>query len=322
MHRGLVGQAALAAGEQRDIGAGAAHVEGDQIAEPGEFSHSLRGHHAGGWPGQHGAHRQAGGLLEADDAAVGLRQVRGGAYAQAAQTALQAADIGLHDRPEIGVHHGGRHPLILAELRRDLVRDAGEGFGKRLLQDSGGRLLMRGAHEAVEETHRHGPHAGVAQAADGGAEGIQVQRDLHRAVMAEAFRDFQAQVAGHQRGRFVDLQVIQVGALLATDFKQVAEAVRGDQAGLDAAVLDQGVGGHRGAVAEIPDLVRRAADKGDTFLHALGDAARGIVWRGGNLPDVHPAGGIVEQADIGKGSARVDADPPGHAVVSDGRRTA
>ena len=54
--------------------------------------------------------------------------------------------------------------------------------------------------------------------------------------------------------RLVGLDVVEVGPLLAADLEQVAEAVGGDQPGLRAAMLDQRIGRHRRAVAEIDDL--------------------------------------------------------------------
>ena len=50
----------------------------------------------------------------------------------------EPADVALHDRAEIGVHHRGRDALVLAEFRRHLVRGADEGLGKLLCEDARG----------------------------------------------------------------------------------------------------------------------------------------------------------------------------------------
>jgi glycine/D-amino acid oxidase-like deaminating enzyme len=44
------------------------------------------------------------------------------------------------------------------------------------------------------------------------------------------------------------------------------------------------------------------------------DAARGIVGHGGNFPNLDAAGGFLEEADIGEGAARIDADAPDYLI--------
>ena len=56
------------------------------------------------------------------------------------QPLRQPSDVALHDRAEIGVHHGRRDPLVLAELRRDLVAGADEGLGQLLREDAPRRV--------------------------------------------------------------------------------------------------------------------------------------------------------------------------------------
>jgi hypothetical protein len=124
----------------------------------------------------------------------------------------------------------------------------------------------------------------------------------------------------HQRLGLVGLDVVEVGPLLAADLQEVAEAVGGYKAGLDAAMLDEGVGRHRGAVAEIDDRRRRMVlrlghDAAHALLDALGDAARRVIRCRGNLPGLDPSCFLIEQADVGEGTARVYADAPScHAV--------
>ena len=105
-------------------------------ANAGQPSDLLRADHAGGWSGQHGAHRQPRGLSEADHAAVRLRQMRRRAHPEIGEPFAEPADVALHHRAEIGVHDHGGHSLEFAELGCDLVRDAGEGLGEFLGQDA------------------------------------------------------------------------------------------------------------------------------------------------------------------------------------------
>jgi hypothetical protein len=147
-----------------------------------------------------------------------------------------------------------------------------------------------------------------------------IERRVDLAGVAHALGDFEAQVARHQRLGLVDLDVVEVGSLLAADLQKVTKAVGGDKAGLDAAMLDEGIGRHRGAVAEIDDRSgRMVAGLGrcaaHALLHALGNAARRIVRRRRNFPGLDPPRLLIEQADVGEGAARVYADAPScHAV--------
>ncbi len=108
--------------------------------------------------------------------------------------------------PEIGVDHGGGHPLELAEFGRHVVGDAGERVREFLRQDAGGDGFVRASHEAVQEADRDGLDAGVPQTPNGGADGGFVQRHLDRTVVADAFGDLQPQVAGDQHDGLVGLR--------------------------------------------------------------------------------------------------------------------
>jgi hypothetical protein len=98
VHHRLAGHAADPALQQRDVGAGAAHVEGDQVGIPGQPPHRLRADHAGGGAGQHGAHRQPRRLLETDHPTVGLRQMWRCGHAKLREAAREALDIAAHHR--------------------------------------------------------------------------------------------------------------------------------------------------------------------------------------------------------------------------------
>ena len=321
VHDRLRGKPRLAALEQRDVGRGAAHVERDEIGQAGGAPDRLRADHAGRWAGQHRAHRLVGGGLEADDATVRLREMRRDRHAERREARREAIDVALHHRAEIGVHHRGREPFELAKLGRDLMARADEGFGIFLLHDLFGAQLMRGAHEAVEERDRDRADTGRAQLARRGADRVFIERNIHLAGMAHALGDLEAQAALDQSRRLVGENVVEVGPLLPADLEQIAEAVGGDETGGHALVLDQRIGGDRGAMAEIADrrcglIARLRRDAAHAFIDALRDAARGIVGRRRNLPDLDAAFGLFEQADVGECPAGIHAHAPTSHVGS------
>ncbi len=180
--------------------------------------------------------------------------------------------------------------------------------------DGAGACFVFGADEAVEKAHRDGGDAGRAQGAGGFTHGVFVERGFDAAVVAHTLGHFEAEVARDEHRRFVGLQVVEVRPLLAADLEQVAEAGGGDEAGADTAMLDQGVGGNGGAVAEIADGTGPSIDPGEAFLHAGGDAAGRVIGGGGDFPDLDLPGFIVEQAEIGECSSGVYSDAPGHWV--------
>src|ERR1700712_3521576 len=238
--------------------------------------------------------------------------MRGGGDAQHGQAVGEFLYIPLHDGAESGVHHRGAETLEFPEFGGDVVGDRGEGGGEFLGEDLGGEGFVGFGDEAVEEADGDGGDTGVAEFCHRGADGGGVERNFDGAVVTDAFGDFEAEVTADQNLGFVDVDVVEVGALLAADFEQIPKTVGGDEAGFRTAVLDQGVGGDGGAVAEIGDGggggVRTSEGLGD----AGGDAGGGIGGGRGDFPDRDRAGFVVEQADIGEGAAGIDANTPGH----------
>jgi hypothetical protein len=126
-----------------------------------------------------------------------LDWVRCGAT-EVGQALGEAIDVALHDRAEIGIDHGGGHALVFPEFRRDVGRGGNEGVRKLFFDDAPRGLLVRGCDEAVEEADRHRLHAGCTERARCVAHGAFVQCGLDAAIVAQALRNLQTQVARHQ----------------------------------------------------------------------------------------------------------------------------
>jgi len=195
------------------------------------------------------------------------------------------------------------------------MRGANEGFRKFLADDAPRRFLMRGIEEAVEKTDCDGFGTCVAQNADRVAHRGLVECGFDAPVVAQSLRHFAAQPALDQHGRFVRLKIVKFGAFLPADFEQVAKAVAGDQTGRGTTVLDQRIGRHCRAVAEIGNIACLRGDLGERFANPHCDRVRGISGGRGNFPNRDLAALFVEQADIGEGAAGIDADPPRHWSV-------
>lgn len=135
--------------------------------------------------------------------------------------------------------------------------------------------------------------------------------------MAQAFRHVLPQLAGDENRRLVGLQVVEIGSLLPSDFKQVAKSRAGDEAGQSAPMLDQRVCRDRRTVAEIGDLTGRRTDLGEAVGDRMRHPVGRIGWSGRDFPDGDAARGFVEQTDIGEGAAGIDTDTPRHKQPRD-----
>src|SRR5205085_5821989 len=85
----LTGQPGTAALDQRHVGRGAAHIEGNDVVVAGEPGNVRGSNHAGAWTGENGAHRLALRHLERDHPSVTLGDVRRHADALRPQLRLQ-----------------------------------------------------------------------------------------------------------------------------------------------------------------------------------------------------------------------------------------
>jgi hypothetical protein len=122
-HRLIAGEVGLAALEQRDVGAGPAHVEGDEIAladhprAVGATGDAARGAREDRPCGE--ANR----VGDGGHAAVRLHDEHAAAIAGFRQARLEPAQVPGEHRAHVGVHHGGAEALVLLDLRQHLGRE-------------------------------------------------------------------------------------------------------------------------------------------------------------------------------------------------------
>src|SRR5207247_8067903 len=86
-----------------------------------------------------------------------------------------------------------------------------------------------------------------------------VELALHGAVRQDALGHLADQPAGDQRRGLLDLEVVDLVALLASDDEHVPEAARGDEADALRLALDDDVGAERGSVDRQSPVARLAA---------------------------------------------------------------
>jgi hypothetical protein len=100
---------------------GAAHVERDDVGVAEREPHLRRSDDAADRAGLHHGHRPLGRNLRRHHAAVGAHDREIARETDTAEARLEALHIAADLRPDIGVHHGGRHAFELAILAQNVM---------------------------------------------------------------------------------------------------------------------------------------------------------------------------------------------------------
>ena len=208
-------------------------------------------------PGFHHRHRPLGRDLRRHHAAVRAHDRQIALEADAAEARLQALHIAADLRPDIGVHHRGRHPLELAILAQDVVRQRQIDARHRLPDHRAGDALVLGIGVGVQEAHRDRLDAFGLQRLAGRGDARLLQRLVHLAAGEQPLVDLAGVAPRHQRLVPVEEQVVGFRPVAAADDVDVAGAARHDEAGLGALPLDQRVDRGGRAVDQFVDRGRR-----------------------------------------------------------------
>ena len=239
--------------DEADVGARSPDVEGDDVRTLGSSGEKARAGDSRRRPRHEAAARHRTRIPKRGDAAVGLEDLRAH-DAQGAGPFPEALEIAAHDRAQRCVQHGGRGPLVLAELGHDFVGCAGERTGKVLAhrgRDGGlvGRIVV-----AVQEADGHRLHAFAAEVVEDSIERFEVRRHVGRPEEIGALLDLAPEVARDEGRGLRHPNVVVVGLALAADLQDVAKPFSGDEARDRRVPRDERVGGDRRSVAEVADV--------------------------------------------------------------------
>lgn len=103
---------------------------------------------------------------------------------------------------------------------------------------------MGGAEEREEHTDGDRTHPFYLQSIDYQVQLRWVQRRQHLALCVDPLVHFQAPFLGHQRGRELGKEIIEIRAVLPADLQQISEATGADQSRRRSLAFQQGVGGY------------------------------------------------------------------------------
>ncbi len=283
----------LASVDHAQLGGGAAHVKGEDIAQRELASEVARQDRTPGRTGLHQADRRGDGGLEGGEAAARGHEQEWARQAGFAQRLRKAGQVACHERLHVGVGARRGDAFVLADLGADVGGEGNREVGALGGQDFGDALLVGGVRVAVNEANGDGFDAVLVEYREDGVDRLLVEGDENAAAVVESLRDGQPQVPRDQRRGPVDPDVVLLEAVLVGHLEGIAVPRGRDQRRACALPLDDGVGGQRGAV---------------------NDEAYGPGWDGRRLEDLVDApqhtllGGRLGREHLGRDQAVFDLE--------------
>ena len=230
-----------------------------------------------------------------------------------AQPLGEAREVALDAGPHIGVDHGGRQPVVFAQHRQHDRRHRDPHPGRLLGDDLGGAPLVIGTQERKQVADRDRGHAARHQPSCGGAHLGLGERGQDLAAEIHPLGDLLGQTLRHQHRRLDVERIDQVAAGRLGPAARLVDrpkAARDQEARGRALVLEQRIGGDRGAVREEPHF-RRIDVLPKHLLERTHHRLRGIARHRRHLGEAGPAARWFNRDQVGEGAAGVDADHPG-----------
>ena len=258
-------------------------------------------------PGFDQSDREANRGLGGRDPAARGHQQEGTVKAGAQELAGELHKIAPDQRLEIGVRAGGGEALVFAHLRRDVA-------GQRhcdLRQPARNRIadpaLVIRIGEAVQQPDRHGLDLLGSERLDRTGDAGFVERNQHLTLRIDPLADGQAQPAGNEGRRQIDVDVVLLEAVFVADLDHVAEPFGGEKRGSGALALDERIGGERRPMDDHADLAGLDAGLGRDRAQSGEHAVFRRVRRGQDLARKPPLADF--QRYVSKRAADVDAEP-------------
>ena len=258
--------------------------------------------------------RRIAGSRDAHETAVGAHDVHRGVQVDGAELVVEALEVAPHARAHVGVHHRHQGALVLAELRQDLAgegnRNVGAGFQNQRLEP----LLVGVVGVGVHQGHGDRLHPGVEQLADRLAGLRLVERPQDSAARVAPLRDPPCVLQVRERVRLLHDHPAgeRSGGLRAREVEHLLEVLGDQQTHSRALFLEHDVGRDGRTVQDGADIARAhvgAVQQGGGSV----DDPDGLVLGGRRrLQEMDLATSLVEEQEVGEGSADVDAEARAH----------
>ena len=306
------GDRGLALHDERQVGAGAAHVEGDEVAVIEDPARMACRRHPAGRSREHPAGGEPDRIGHGRESAMRLHDQHRPGVAGLGQALGEAVEIAFQHGADVGVDHGGADPFVLLDLREHLGGEghvrAGQGAGER----RGGTPLVLRRAVGVQVAHRHRLDLFGREGAKGRAQRCASQRRRLAAVGPDAFAHRKTQMARNQRIRRRLAKRVAVVLEPFAHLQDVAMPLGGEEADPGALAFQQRIGRDRGSV---DDAIRRAEERGPVDAERRGEQIQSFEHpdrlvprrRSGFRHRDPPA--AVDGDEIGERAADIHTDP-------------
>ena len=224
------------------------------------------------------------------------------------QPPLQLFDVRPDPGEQYSVDDRGTGAGILPELRADVGREHHRNVRADFRQNFPHPHLMRRVAVGMKEGDRNRLHVFGGESPSGLANASLVQRNPYGAIRPDTARNSEAAAPGHQRPGLGIVEVVEVGTGLVRNFEHVPEALGRKQSRFRSAALDNGIGGHGGAMHGKGELARLNSERGERLVDTGDASLRGIRGDGGHLGSQDLAGDLLNQDDIGERATDIHAD--------------
>ena len=222
-----------------------------------------------------------------------------------------AGDHGL----DVGVDDGRAGALVFLDLGQHFGRDRHERAGRHLRDEVAGAPFVGAVEPGVQVADRNRVDVLVEEALDRRAHRGLVEGRVLSGPRVHPRWHLPAKVPGHEGGRLLPVNVVELVHPHAADLEDVAEALGGDEAGGGAGPGNDGVGRHRRPVGKGPDRRRGHSVLGERLGHPLPDGGIEIGRRGEDLLR-HRVPFGRHQHDVGEGPADVHSNPIPHGRLT------
>ena len=268
----------------------------------------LGGQHPGGRSRFQHVDGTAGRLLFRGQSPGGLHDQQGRTDVQVFQSRPHGRQVAAHDRPHVGVDHGGGGALVFLAFAKHLRGEGDLNLGQLPAQKFSHQVFVLGPGVGVQQAHGYRFDLLFLQAAGDAVQVVGVHLGQNLAPGRQALPQLESQEALHQLRRFLEKEVIHLGGPDAAQFQHVPEPPGGDQGRQRPAPLQDGVGGHGGSVNHFGHLRPGSLGVAEQLRDPVEHGGFEAGGRGGNLggPDVSRG---IGQNHVGEGAPDVGPQP-------------
>ena len=302
----------LSSVRQRHVEARAPHVDGNAIFLPCLLGDGHRSNHPRGRSGQYRMHRTLDGSSRAHRPPVRLHDIQTRPKTNLRDAALQPAQIPLHHRRHICVDRSRAHPLVLFELRQNLMRQRNRNPRQSLPKSLSNCALMRRIRIGMQQAHSSSIHPSPRNLLHDPRQSILPNGNQNFSRMSNPLQQLEAQPARNQRISAPNPPIVQIRTILPPNLQHVPKPGSNHQRRSRPLPLQQRIRRYRRPMNEELHPARRRPVPLQQPSNPLGNPHRLIGRRRRRLGKLQPVRLRIVQRKIGERPADVHPKPIAH----------